>query len=79
MKIIGNTIHFKSSDKFYDDFYNKEKFNLKSNTVRKLTHDEAFSLGHISFICIHSTKTGYYFQRKLKDISFYDGRFIFSW
>ena len=75
MKIIRNTIHFIS----IPSFYVKEKEGIKSNTVREI---EAwrfvnYKKYNIKYIAIHCCNE--YFVRKLKDISFYQARYIFSW
>jgi len=76
MKIIGETIHFNSSP----FFYKKELSGNKNNTIRRIPFCDFYELSKdILFICIHSSVHGYYFQRKLTDISYYDGNFIFSW
>jgi hypothetical protein len=77
MKIIGNSIHFKS----YPEMYQKEKSGRKPNTVRGFENSneaEESVISDVSYICIHSN-TGEYFQRKLTDISIFKGRIIFSW
>lgn len=75
MKLIGTTLHFKS----IPSFYFKELSGIKTNTVRRtdfyLPNEPANKLN----IAIHNSVSGYYFVRKLKDISYYDGRYIFSW
>lgn len=75
MKIIDNTIHFNS----IDSFYNKEISELKCNTVRNIDYMTYKNIPELKFIAIHNKKTGYYFIRKIKDISYYDNRVIFSW
>lgn len=75
MKIIGNTLHFKSNP----CFYYKELSGLKKNTIRKsnifLPNEKPKNLK----IAIHNSVSGEYFVRQLTDISFYDGWYIFSW
>lgn len=75
MKIIGNTIHFKS----IPSFYIKEKLGIKSNTVREIEQwrFKNYKEYNIKYIAIHCDNE--YFVRTLKDISFYQARYIFSW
>lgn len=82
MKIINKTIFFKSSS----EFFSKEMKGIKNNTVRELTFDEHTQLENLlidgvepKLICIESVETGLQFLRTLKDISFYDNRWIFTW
>ena len=80
-KVIGETIHFKS----IPDFYNKECLKndkAKSNTVRTmdyLEYRDTIKYANLKYVAVHNSQSGYYFIRKLKDISFYDDRVIFSW
>jgi hypothetical protein len=74
MKIIGETIHFRSIPFFYE---NEKKKDVKSNTVRRF--DIEFLKYNFKYIAIHNSITGEYFIRKITSVFSYDGRTIFSW
>ena len=79
MEIIGEMIIFKSAEEFFD----KEKSGIKSNTVRIPSYEDRDSIiesmDKLSQITIISTDTGENFVRKLTDISTYREIIIFSW
>lgn len=71
-------------------FYEKERDNLKCNTVRKLDSDDSRFEDALEVIQLrlsltpHTIKiinpiTQESFERTLTDITYYDERFIFSW
>jgi hypothetical protein len=90
MKIIDNEIHFES----YPLNYNKERGLNKCNTVRTIDAADVELLqlhivegedsgllycGPTKIKTIHVHCGAYIFNRVLSDVSFFDGRWIFSW
>ena len=79
MKLICNIIYFKSSE----PFFSKEESGIKNNTVRTLDTNEGILLNEnialIRYIGITSMETNDTFVRKLRDVSFYVDRWIFTW
>ena len=79
MKLMCNILYFKSSE----PFFSKEKSGLKNNTVRTLDANECILLNEninmMKFIAITSVGTNDTFVRKLRDVSFYADRWIFTW
>lgn len=76
-------VEFSSLPKFYD----KEKSGLKNNTIRVIDKDdERFRLVNLwaikkkyGYIRIRNTETKEFFEREIKDISFYNYMWIISW
>jgi len=85
MKIENNTIIFKSTP----EYYQKEKYGLKCNTVREILNPiefkalvdffQDFNIIPNKKITIINSETNDSFVRRLTDISFYKGLYIFSW
>ena len=84
MKVKDNLIMFKSIPEMFE----KEKDGRKPNTFRRPNnmHEivqmdvfaREFQKGQ-KYIQIENSETGEMFVRRLTDISFYDGFFIYSW
>ena len=84
MKVKDNLIMFKSIPEMFE----KEKDGRKPNTFRRPDnmHEivqmdvfaREFQKGQ-KYIQIENSETGETFVRRLTDISFYDGFFIYSW
>jgi hypothetical protein len=80
MKVCNNTVMFKSESRHFV----REITDVKNNTVRKLSNDEELELlrmyDHVDkYIMIEEYGTGKTFTRKIRDISYYDGYYIFTW
>ena len=84
MKVKDNLIMFKSIPEMFE----KEKDGRKPNTFRRpdnmseIVQMDAFAREFQKgqkYIQIENSETGEMFVRRLTDISFYDGFFIYSW
>lgn len=80
-----SNIKFKSNP----EFYSKEEYGLKPNTIRKPNEPndirfnllEEFRNGERNLLTLDivNTVTGQSFHRWVNDVSFYDGYYIISW
>jgi len=80
----GQVVEFQSRD----PYYTREKSGIKLNTVRRFLEtvdgDDDYrllvsSLFHLTKIRIIEPTTNQSFERFLTDVTYFDGRFIFSW